>query len=203
MNSLIRLLAVSLILFSGAVSSTVIRNVDGTGQLLGASNVDVGGVLYDVEFVAGTCTDLFNGCDELSDFAFNTLPSAQLAVSALMDTVLIDTVDGLFDSDPSLTNGCSAIPVCFILTPYEFINIATIKIVGVRNALSEPSDSHTVGGNAIGKNENFAAHPFFNYARWSPSEVSDVPEPSTLIIFCLGLIGLARKYAGNLARPVV
>jgi hypothetical protein len=31
------------------------------GQLLGASNVDVGGNLFNVQFLDGTCIDLFDG----------------------------------------------------------------------------------------------------------------------------------------------
>ena len=32
--------------------------------------MDVGGSLYDVEFLDGTCVDLFTGCDDLSGFTF-------------------------------------------------------------------------------------------------------------------------------------
>ena len=37
------------------------------GQLMGASNVSVDGSLYDVQFLDGSCIDLYNGCDEVSD----------------------------------------------------------------------------------------------------------------------------------------
>ena len=36
--------------------------VDGGGQLLGASGVNVGGTFYDVSFLGGTCEDTFSGC---------------------------------------------------------------------------------------------------------------------------------------------
>jgi len=32
------------------------------GELVGATNVNVGGTLYDVQFVEGTCVDLYDGC---------------------------------------------------------------------------------------------------------------------------------------------
>ena len=37
--------------------------VNGSGVLTGAHNVQVGGTLYDVMFVDGTCVDVFGGCD--------------------------------------------------------------------------------------------------------------------------------------------
>ena len=43
------------------------------GQLVGATNVDVGGTFYDVTFVEGSCNTLFNGCDP-SEFTFTTMP---------------------------------------------------------------------------------------------------------------------------------
>ena len=72
---------------AGAGAATL--NVVG-GQLVGASGVDVDGTLYDVEFVDGTCVDLFNGCDESSDFMFTTEAAALMASQALLDQVLIN-----------------------------------------------------------------------------------------------------------------
>ena len=78
--------------------AAVILNVDGSGQLIGAQNVDVGGTLYDVEFVDGTCIALFDACDDLSDFTFTTAAAAHLASTALLDQVFI----GAFDDFPIL-----------------------------------------------------------------------------------------------------
>jgi len=66
--------------------------------------VAAGGPLYNVEFLDGTCIDLYSGCDEVSDFTFQSFGAAQLASQALLDQVFIDGVDGLFDSDPTLIN---------------------------------------------------------------------------------------------------
>ena len=71
-------------------SATPVLNVVG-GQLTGAQNVDVGGTPFDVTFVDGTCVALFNGCDQNTDFAFNTPAAAQAAGQALLDQVLLDT----------------------------------------------------------------------------------------------------------------
>jgi hypothetical protein len=67
--SLATLLALAVCLASAA--NAAMLNIVG-GQLIGASNVDVGGGLYDVVFTDGTCIALFSGCDSNSDFAFTT-----------------------------------------------------------------------------------------------------------------------------------
>ena len=69
---------------SSAFAATL--NIVG-GQLMGASNVLVGGNSYDVQFIEGTCIDLYNGCDEASDFTFQTEAAAILASQALHEQV--------------------------------------------------------------------------------------------------------------------
>src|SRR5258705_14007916 len=92
---------------------TLITDV-GTGKLLGADRVDVGGTLYDVRFVDGTCFTLYSECDAVADFPF-TGGAVNLASQALLDQVLI----GAFDADPALTSGCTDPFQCLILTPYN------------------------------------------------------------------------------------
>ena len=48
------------------------------------------GNLYDVQFLDGSCISLFNGCDDVSDFTFQTQAAAILASQALLDQVLLD-----------------------------------------------------------------------------------------------------------------
>lgn len=91
---------------SSAPSFAATLIVDGSGQLRGAAGVDVGGTLYDVTFREGTCTALFDGCDDPSDFTFTTLTDAQAASQALLNQVFIDGPAGNFVS-PSLTFGIS------------------------------------------------------------------------------------------------
>jgi hypothetical protein len=75
------LAAVLVLMASGAQAATL--NVVG-GQLTGASDVLVDGSLYDVQFLDGTCIDLYNGCDDVSDFMFQTGASPLLASQALV-----------------------------------------------------------------------------------------------------------------------
>jgi len=115
---------------AGAAQAATL-NVVG-GQLMGASNVLVDGNLYDVQFLDGNCFDLYNGCAALTGvFPFNARIDGsdadnaeavriQNAVSqALLDQVFLDGVEGLFDSDPSLTNGCALSGFCQVATPFE------------------------------------------------------------------------------------
>ena len=72
----------------GSANASLI--VDGAGNLLGATNATVDGTLYDVEFVEGSCVDVFTGCDELADFDFTDAATALLAAQALLDQVWVD-----------------------------------------------------------------------------------------------------------------
>ena len=91
-------------------------NVAG-GQLMGATGVFVDGTSYNVAFLDGTCIALYDGCDEASDFTFQTAALATLASQALLDQVFLDGI-GLFDSNPALTNGLTHANTGSALTPY-------------------------------------------------------------------------------------
>ena len=81
----------------------------------------VDGSSYDVAFSDGTCAALFDGCDSVSDFAFQSYAGALSASLALRDQVFLDSGLGLFDSDPRLTAGCDDPAFgCQALTPYNF-----------------------------------------------------------------------------------
>ena len=51
-----------------------------SGQLTGATGVNVNGVLYNVTFVDDTCINAFDGCDSVDDFAFKTQDAAELSI---------------------------------------------------------------------------------------------------------------------------
>ncbi|HIG00776.1 MAG TPA: hypothetical protein EYQ66_05655 [Myxococcales bacterium] len=106
-------LVVGLVLMASGVQAATL-NVIG-GQLHGASGVIVDGNAYDVEFLEGSCISLFDGCDDVSDFTFQTQAAAILASQALLDQALLDGGAGLFDSQPGLTFGCvpSDTPNCW------------------------------------------------------------------------------------------
>jgi hypothetical protein len=101
-------------------AQAVTLQIDGNGILTGATNVDVGGTLYKVLFVDGTCAAVFTGCYSGSDFAFTSESAAQIASQALLAQVFLDGAQGVFDSVPHLTFGCPLPFFCLALTPYGF-----------------------------------------------------------------------------------
>ena len=104
MKSILAALAAAVVLsVSTAQAATLV--VEG-GQLTGATGVQFDGMSYSVEFRDGTCIELFDGCDEASDFAFNNAVDALGFADSLLDRVFINTGQGDFDDVPSLTSGC-------------------------------------------------------------------------------------------------
>ena len=168
----------------------VILDIAGS-QLLGARNIDIGGSLFDVAFVEGSCMAIYGGCDESTDFTFASEVSANVAARALLLQVFLDTPEGLFDTEPELTFGCSSTSACEVLIPFEARTPTVYRNVRLLNRM---------GGLSNGFSPLFA-NPSFDttdqidevFAVFTPS--TSVPEPSTLILFGMGMSGLALMRA--------
>jgi hypothetical protein len=169
------------------------------GTLVGASNVNVDGSLYNVEFVDGTCIALFGGCDEPADFTFTTAPSALAAAQALLDQVFIDGVAGLFDSWPDQTRGCFDPDV---FSSDAFCNAHTPFSVGAAGNTVEVSTANNI--NVIDEEDVFP--DFAGTGVWDPAtDTTDntswdvfavwsvVPEPATSILIGAGLLAIAGR----------
>ena len=196
--------AVLCLLAASSVSAATL-NVSG-GQLLGASGVDVGGTLYNVEFLDGTCIALFDGCDAVSDFTFQTESGAVAASQALLDLVFLDVSGSeLFDSAPSLTNGCGDPNGCAALTvnrPIDSLGGAVAAFNGDDQPLIDVVIDGVGGDDMVdltGNNQNV-------YAVWTPVPVPvPVPEPVpsihplalyTLVpgvLVAVGLVAMRRR----------
>jgi hypothetical protein len=68
-RNVIGALAIGLAVSLPAAAAPTLQ-INGSGLLTGALNVDVGGTLSDVQFLEGPCFSLFNSCG-VSDFDFH------------------------------------------------------------------------------------------------------------------------------------
>jgi probable HAF family extracellular repeat protein len=176
-------------------ASPATLNVSG-GQLLGASGVIVDGNSYDVQFLDGTCVALYNGCDAVSDFTFQTLPAATLAAQALLDQVFLDGAD-LFDTDPELTAGCTDLPLCRVHTPWGDGNLFTVIVVSAENHSAELSDQTDALG--FDRAFDFTVQTNGVYAVWSATPVNPPGVPALgpigtgALVSLLGLAGLGWR----------
>lgn len=194
------LLGVAVLVALGAVGiARAALIVDpGTGKLLGADGVLVGGTAYDVRFVDGTCAEVFGVCDP-AHFTFTTVDAAVAATTALLNDVFVDGAAGPFNSRPELTAGCELSPVgsCVAVTPYALLNL-DVPSVFAHNSADPAADQ--LGGNNFATSDDFATSAYEVWAVWTRSAPSPVPAPPSLWLAAaaLGLMGLARRRA----RPV-
>jgi len=194
-SSYIRTMIILLSLYSGVSFGSVVLNIEGA-QLLGASGINVDGRLLDVSFVDGSCIELFDGCDQASDFFFQDPVLANAANMALLEQVFVDSDLGLFDSDPRLINGCFLL-TCIVLTPVgpndpglDFFSAARLT-----NRDIEGFDG-TSGGSASRFFDSSGTSPQGSglgtvYAVFSGTEApSVVPIPPAFLLFGSGLLML-------------
>jgi hypothetical protein len=174
-------LAASSYAFAPAASAAKL-NIDSTGQLLGADGVDVGGTLYDVEFLDGTCLEVFNGCADFL-FTFQSHEDSVLASSALANQVFGGpNANTIYDNDPSLTNGITDVGLGSIFTPHGELS-GRVAVTRFENYKTESFDR--VGCailNSCTIVADISLTPFGNavWASWSP--VIPAPTPITIDI---------------------
>lgn len=164
-----------------------------SGELIGATGIEITGFgTYDVSFEDGSCADLFSGCDELSDFAFNNLDQVRAAGQALLDQVFVDSDLWLFDTDPALTRGCEDETKCIAFIPYKFLDNWVIG-KNLINANIEGGDKPGYATN-LGIDQSIAVRSNTTFAVFT--KVAQVPTPPSVLLFgsaLIVLVSLKRK----------
>ncbi|WP_308515709.1 PEPxxWA-CTERM sorting domain-containing protein [Sphingomonas flavescens] len=195
---LLRLIAVITAISVTASASAATLVVNSSGILTGATGVSINGHLYDVQFLEGTCTTLYSGCDANSDFDFfSNSADAAGAGQALLDQVLIDGPAGNFDTDLSKTYGCTV--------PGLTSGLCTFLIPTVAGAAGFPTTVlyTTNGASDLADNPSIvSSYPptldttgtFAVYAKFTAS-TSSVPEPATwaMMLCGFGALGLTFR----------
>jgi hypothetical protein len=194
MRKLTLALAAIAALVSAGPAAAAILVVD-NGILTGATGVDIGGSLYDVTFVDGTCAALFSGCDEPSDFNISGGFEANSAAVALLGQVFVDGIDGMFDSDPTLTAGCGVGPVvnhCAAIIPFENVGATIVQGVAANNF--EVNDTIDVDFTVSPSTDTSPATTAV-FALFTPHVTSSLPEPATWAMMLLGFgaMGMAIR----------
>ncbi len=150
----------------------------------GIVGIEVNGVLYDVAFEDGNCITVFSGCDDQSDFLFdvNTISDAVVALS--------EAVRGtIYDTDPSLIDGCDDSRLCNIRTPYAGFSdhVGSFAVVGVFSNDTRLDSVSLVVNVPI---DFFQPNDGRVFAVWS---VAAVPVPGSVLFifsFCAGFLGI-------------
>ncbi|MCI2286210.1 PEP-CTERM sorting domain-containing protein [Colwellia sp. MSW7] len=200
-------------IFSASCFAGLIVNIDGTGQLTDIQGLDVNGTLFDVSFNDGSCNSLFNNCTDFGPITDNPALAEDIAQALLAQLFISGSSDngvdlGSFDTLQSNIRGCSSISTCLFLLPTKlgfpdgFGREITLAGISLFNAQAEGSDQFIQYQAILSSNTTTQATASFDtstrsnlaYVMVSHSNINiPVPEPSTLAIFALGMIGLASR----------
>ena len=173
-----------------SISPAATLLVNGSGQLTGATGVDVGGLLYDVSFAQ--CTVNGSGFTIACTPFFHTASDATAAAQALLGQVFIDGPDGQFDSNPGATLFCSGLISCAMAVPYS----SAIDSQAAFNTASSDSVSYMPW---VYSGSQFTVP--LNVAIFTRS----VPEPASWALMLLGFaaIGASARRRGRAPLPAV
>ena len=165
------------------------------GLLLGANNVNVDGIFYDVNFVDGSCVSLYNNCDDQADFLFVDNDAASAASIALLDQVFI----GIYDDEPWLTRGCTN-DRCRVRTAFGLLGPQDDQ-VNAHAAVNSRQGAVLGDTTTSGSLDIFEDTTTMDNRTMAVWTLSEVPIPAAAWLFGSAIIGLVDlgtplKYLG-------
>jgi hypothetical protein len=203
-------LLLSLSAFVNIAQATLITNTGPEGEIQSISNVDINGTLFDVTFSDNSCASIFNGCDATSDFQFATNSEALDALTSLLNQILSDpVVSSLVFNNARGPFGFDDCNGCFLVIPATVIPTSLFQVNDVFGATATVSLLQSGFAAGVDPTTNVAQNSsesrlfattsadenLFNdrFLTFTAVQVADVPEPSTLAILALGLLGFSMR----------
>ena len=187
-----------LLLVSVQVNAAILDfNADGT-VLNGASNVEVAGSFYDVQFIGGSCVSLLSGCDQPTDFLFGTGSLADEASQSLIDQVFngLDPGSGLAGS-AFVVNSITSDSNFFIATYVHDLNPNSVFLDAVLITTNEVVNTCGIAACGFDINTDLATDGAWTTAIWSEAGgLNPVPAPAAIWLFgtaLIGLVGFGRR----------
>lgn len=193
--------------FCNSINAATLTVDANTKKLTGATNVNVNGNFYNVEFVDDSGVNLFYTADSGWSFVFTDWDSAVTASNALFDQVFLDSGLGNFDSDIYLTQGIyqNEKDYAHIYTPYKYTDqydpnlyLRCAMAVNMEDGATRADGSIAEDGVSGGIQNvhtvmQMGAMDYRVYAVWTQAATngSPVPEPGTMVLFGIGLLGLS------------
>ncbi len=188
-------LSIVLLAFSNFAYSVPTWQIDGSGKYTGATGIDINGSSYDVTLFGSSWDDAVAAFDPDPIYSFAFATAARDAFHNLVfDPNNADSVN--FAADPSLSAVATPIApnkVSFA-TVYAVDNFYTYAAMSCIGEFFPGVCTSSITFNGISHNRN-PNDPTYNpaydhYLVWNPSDLTNIPVPSAILLMTTGLAAL-------------